>query len=588
MTKDNIFHFLAPRGLIVGGLVACLGIFLKHILIGVMPFIEQKIISNWFFGNDILMFIIVLFCIWLFFFLGNVMNYVFKGKRDFSPRGNNQLAEEKYRALHPKIEKEYLTKKPRIFTIGKSGNRYFSLPENIEGNAIIVGPPGSGKSSGIILNTLIHNFNVTDEKDRFTVFCFDIKPELKRLSVAGSKNIRIISPNDMDGNGFDPFFGLTEDSTDDEIIQRMSLISAAIISNPSESGENKFFYSSAQNLLTGFLSYAYLQGKGLCDSIMQIKIVGTSNLIAEIINDDEIIEKHPKILALLKEYDGEIQGTEGFQSIIMTLLEPLDIFTRDSVRYALQDAEKKTDPSELSAGISQFLCLPDNLLQQYEAVFRVITELTLKYLASLSEEKRRKSNQKKILVLIDEAGSIGKIPFLLESLARLRSRKVLIWLAFQSFGQFEACYGLNGVRTIIDTCETFIAYGTHDTKTMETFQAWSQKFDRQRESRNKKPGKILGGSQSITESYEWTSSLDLYDIFSLKKNKEVLVFFNSERYLIDKRSYFEIPEYRDISQTVQEINEAKNSEKCSQRHDFHNELGDVVSYPTHYDIKEYN
>lgn len=554
MTNKNKFYFFAPRALVLGTFSAISILVLKHLVIFLLPMLEEKLTSYYFLANDYLMFFTILLSTWLIFFIGNIMNYFLKGKRDFIPEKSNSIPEEKYRVLRPKIDKKYLSKKPQIFCIGKDRNRYFSLPNDIEGNGIIAGPPGSGKSSGIILNTLIHNFNLTNKHDQLTVFCFDIKPELKRLSVDNSSMVRVISPDTLEGCGFNLYYGLNHESTDDEIIKRMSLIASAIISNPSESGENKFFYSSAQNLLTGFLSYAFIKGKGICDSIAQILTIGTANLLAEIVDDDETIEAHPKVLAMLKEYDGEIQQTEGFQSIVLTLIEPLRIFITDSVRYTLQESEKKTDPSDLTKGISQFLCLPDYLLQEYEAVFRVITELTLKYLASLPESQRKMSNQNKILIVIDEAGSIGSIPFLLESLARLRSRKVLLWLAFQSFGQFEACYGSNGVRTIVDTCETIIVYGTHDSKTIDMLKSWSQNYDRHRESKNKKPGKILGGSQSLTESYEWTPSLDSYDIFSLKKDNTVLVFYNSERYLIDKQSYFQIPEYLEISKMVQKRN----------------------------------
>lgn len=106
----------------------------------------------------------------------------------------------------------------------------------------------------------------------------------------------------------------------------------------------------------------------------------------------------------------------------MTLQQDLSIFDVDSVQQCFSaDNPKMASPVDLANGVSLFIAIPDHLLKSYSPVFRLITQLCLNYMMSLPEWTRQ--NKKPVWFLIDEAGSIGAIPDMIEALARGRSKK---------------------------------------------------------------------------------------------------------------------------------------------------------------------
>ena len=63
------------------------------------------------------------------------------------------------------------------------------------------------------------------------------------------------------------------------------------------------------------------------------------------------------------------------------------------------------------------------------------------------------------------------------------------------------------------------------------------------------------GDQSLTTSSEYRNIMDISDIMALRKNKELLVFDEGNRYLIKKCSYWQIPLLKQKSDEIKKINE---------------------------------
>ena len=119
-----------------------------------------------------------------------------------------------------------------------------------------------------------------------------------------------------------------------------------------------------------------------------------------------------------------------------------------------------------------------------------------------------------IWLLIDEFGSIGKIS-IQEPLARLRSRKVSIWLACQGLSQLDATYGHDGTRAILDNTETTLVFSCKDKSTAEMLSAWCGQYKETKVSQNKKPGTFLNDEYSLTTSSEYRNVMEISDIMAL-------------------------------------------------------------------------
>lgn len=547
MDFKKLKQMLSPVGLLIGGSIATFFLFVEKQLekMGILH------INN---HQKVILFIGVTLSIWFMLYLKNLYDFKVKGRIDFG-HNDNSLSTDKRKAMYPIIPSRYLSKKPDDFTLGKYKNRYFRLPIDLHDitHCLVIGAPGSFKSS-TLLNSLIWNFNFAEKEKQFTVFAMDVKPELARKSVNMENGYcRVFNPSIRNGWGWNVWYGLDEKSNDDEIIERADMLARAIIVNPSN-GQNDFFYISAQNLLVCFLAWGFVKGIGFTETIIQVISVPLKDLISTIVFDKDM-ENHESIKNPLKGYDGK--KSEGMQDVELTLRQELRIFQTKSVRYQFDDNPNKANPSNLVNGISVILAIPDNLLKQYSAVFRLITQQVLNFLSSIPEESRADHDAPLIWMLIDEFGSIGKIPDILDALARLRSRKVSIWLAVQGLSQLDMAYGHDGSRAIVDNTETTLVFSCKDKSTVDIIASWCGQYLETKISKHKKPGQILGGSQSLSESGEYRNVMDAVDIMSLKKNNELLVFDSGNRYLVQKCPYWMIQQLKNKSEEITRKNKKR-------------------------------
>lgn len=495
--------------------------------------------------------LLVALLFWLICIGINLIKYYLFGMDDVVP--NKFFSKDKLKAMYPKVPRKYLSKEPNEFALGKYHNQYFRIPidpSDIK-HTLIIGSPGSFKSS-TLLNALIWNFNFEKENRPMTAFVLDVKPELSRKSIDESRDdAKIINPSTNNGYGFDVWYGLNQDSSDDQVIERADLIARTLITNPSGNGDNEFFYISAQNLMIPFLVYGFRKGMGFVETILQIIRIPLQDLITTILMDEEIQTHHPKVIGMLTPYDGK--DSEAIQDIELTLRQDLRIFDTDTIKYQFDENSNKASPMDLTNGISIFLALPDHLLKQYCPIFRLITQMVLNYLSSIPEHERAENDVPMIWLLIDEFGSIGKLQ-IQEPLARLRSRKVSIWLACQGLSQLDLTYGHDGTRTILDNTETTLVFSCKDKPTAEIISSWCGQYQETKISRNKKNTSMFG-DQSLTTSSEYRNVMDISDIMALRKNKELLVFDEGNRYLIKKCPYWQIPLLKQKSDEIKRINE---------------------------------
>lgn len=546
--KSKLKQLIQPVCLLSGCIVGFCVVLIIDVL-SVVGFLGLSM--HWTTIDKIFVFVCVALFIDMFMFLVDC----FDSKQSGGVNSRNGLTKDKCKAMYTIVPSRYLSKKPDDFTLGKYKNRYFRLPIDLHDitHCLIIGAPGSFKSS-TLLNALIWNFNFAKKEKKFTVFAMDVKPELARKSVnMENGQCHVFNPSIKEGCGWNVWYGLDENSSDDEVIERADMLARAVIVNPN-TGQNDFFYISAQNLLVCFLAWGFVKGLGFTATIEQVISVPLKDLISTVIFDEDM-EKHESIMNPLKGYDGKT--SDGMQDVELTLRQELRVFQTKSVRYQFDDNPNKANPSDLVNGISVFLAIPDNLLKQYSAVFRLITQQVLNFLSSIPEESRADHDAPLIWMLIDEFGSIGKIPDILDALARLRSRKVSIWLAVQGLSQLDMAYGHDGSRAIVDNTETTLVFSCKDKSTVDIIASWCGQYLETKISKHKKPGQILGGSQSLSESGEYRNVMDAVDIMSLKKNNELLVFDSGNRYLVQKCPYWMIQQLKNKSEEITRKNKKR-------------------------------
>jgi type IV secretion system protein VirD4 len=341
------------------------------------------------------------------------------------------------------------TENIRGFVFGKRNNKYVVKDKNdkgydCDGHILVIGAPGSGKSSCLAIPTLM------SWKER--VFCIDIKGELyeKTKKVRGEEQIKVFNPSEDSAYGYDPYYVLKDT---DDINESVKEIAQAIIPLPPNSGDQAFWIESAQDYLTGSIIHFYSFNMNFAETCIEIKKKPCKELVAEIMssgNNEAIIQ--------MSAFSGMDDKTlSGIFAEVSRNITPFA--TNKKLIKALGNTEHCITPQDLEDGYDVFLCIEEHKLGQWKTLVTMMVNQFTKFF-----EKRKNDNPIPILFLLDEFGRLGRIESVLSGLATLRSKGIQIALLIQSKAQLDVIYGEKQAVNIVDNCtyKVFLHVGEPD------------------------------------------------------------------------------------------------------------------------------
>ena len=498
---------------------------------------------------------------WAVIFARNIYEYCRYRQYDFTPRGQyakwlRTISKQKRTVLYPVPDKQYCKKKPEGMVLGKWGKEYICMQmtdHNIV-HGLIIGPPGTGKSSGPILCTLLSTSSPS-ARSGITYFVVDIKGELswKSAKIYGNPAVKVINPVDHNTCGWDPYYGITQASSDDEIIETINTIANALITDNNE--KNAFFVNQARKIFKGALLYFFRKqvwvsdGKvhtGFVDAVLEVEGNDAVDLIKRILDDEEICDKHSKIKEFLAGFLSS--ESEALNGIKLQLQEHLEVFINDDVRWMLSKNPVKASPLDLNRRVSVFLSIPEEKLSSLETLFKMIVFQTL------SEMEKRPENSSIVQMILDEFPRLGRIEKLAEhSLPTLRSRPVSILLAIQDYSQLERIYGDKDARSIMNLCEITINLCNKDTVCGRILSDWTGDFREETISQGR------NSLSKVSNSYENVSTIyrpivTVHDMQSLPERGEIMLWIQGHYMCVKRLRYFEDPELNERSIEAQKYN----------------------------------
>lgn len=347
-------------------------------------------------------------------------------------------------ATYPKVPAQLLSRKPEGIILGNYKQQYVRIPKDQIYHYCIVGGSGSGKTSTVILDTMLANFAASDNE--LLTFCIDIKGEIHEKSTRRyDANVLVVNPSDRTTVGWDAWYRLHDNPSDDLIVESMEEIAEALIvsSNP----KDRFFVVNARTMFTGLMVYYFKQGESFIDAVNHILESDLKSLFAEIIKDSSRTDLwYP----LLSKFAGK--DAESVEDCMVEVTTNLSVFSKSDVKFCFRDNVQKASPHSFKENKSIFLAIPEHLLESYQSILRLCTAQTLQEL----QRRQDGAEQKPILVLIDEFARLGRIETIFNALATLRSKKVMVLLAYQSMAQIEVIYSREEARVIADNCRVSI------------------------------------------------------------------------------------------------------------------------------------
>lgn len=280
-----------------------------------------------------------------------------------------------------------------------------------DGNILIVGGPGSSKTTGFALTSLgtwtgrIIALDIKGNGGDMVSPWFDINR-------GKGKRLKVFNPTMEYSSGYDPYAFLQYDG-EENLIHNARDLALAILPTPPGVAENRVWIKLAQNLLTGAILYYYELGATFNQTMLAVQKYSVEDLVTKILEGTSKEAKFEMIhgrntsaemfISKLRNLKPEILAGIGmdFGEFITLAVDPL-------VRSAFCTEEKK-DIINWNDFISDedvydvILQIPENKLEQWEPM----TTLMINQLTKTLERRADKHSTLgktllPVLIMLDE------------------------------------------------------------------------------------------------------------------------------------------------------------------------------------------
>jgi type IV secretion system protein VirD4 len=367
-------------------------------------------------------------------------------------------------------------RKPSLFD--KTATHGYGLVDDDDVHCLMIGAAGVGKTANFLYPNLEYacacgmSFITTDTKGDLYRNYGSIAREHYGYHVAV---IDLRNPTRSDGNNLlhlvnrymDAYLANPQNLGYKASAEKYAKITAKTIItsggfDAAAAGQNAFFYDAAEGLLTSviLLIAEYCEPK-------KRHIVSVFKLIQDLLAPSGV--KGRTLFQLLLAHLPDDHKTKWFagaalnsaeqamQSVLSTALSRLNSFLDSELEQVLCfdtaiDAEKFCNQKS-----AIFLVMPEEDNTKYFIISLIVQQLYREILSVADEHGGKLPNR--VMMFLDEIGTIPKIESAEMMFSASRSRRVSIVAIIQSFAQLEKNYGREGSAIIIDNCQDTVFGG---------------------------------------------------------------------------------------------------------------------------------
>lgn len=405
---------------------------------------------------------------------------------------------------------------------------FVGMPEGADGNLVIIGGNGSGKSRGIAMPTL--------KTWNSAIVATDIKGELSAQyaqfwrSGEAVRPYLVFAPTRADSPSYDPFWWLMKDDDVNIVSNIWDIVRALIPLSPED--KQPFWVETEQALFAAALLDCFQRGLSFSECICLIVSQPVSSLSAMLMQSADTRVK--MMLGQVASMKDETLACidRGFRNKLM-------LFATDAqISHALRGKREAAhcfswdDLREKQI----FICIPTDKLDQWSGVVNLMYAQLFRYLERRPEQYTPAAEEHpQLLLLMDEFARFGKLNGITSALSTLRSKKVNLALFVQSIAQIDRYYGAEERRIIFDNCQWQVILRANDPETQEFLcRRIGTSIYRQHSIGKQldRDGKKTGFSMQISETQDW-----IVAPHELSTLKDVLLltpdgFFRIEKELI--------------------------------------------------------
>lgn len=167
--------------------------------------------------------------------------------------------------------------------------------------------------------------------------------------------------------------------------------------------------------------------------------------------------------------DKMFAGVRGIMATAFTFLRYVDDKGDFSIRDWVQnDADRRW----------VFITYQDSMFASLRTLISTFTSIAIMYLLDMPEDEKRR-----VWFLLDELGTLDKMPALVDALTKIRKRGGSIVTGLQALSQLRETYGVERATTLLANFRTWITLAAGDADTAELFsrhfgeqEVWRESF----------------------------------------------------------------------------------------------------------------
>ena len=422
-------------------------------------------------------------------------------------------------------------------------------------NIILFGPPGSRKTTGVLLPN-IYEFI----QQRYSQVLFDPKGEIYKETIAAAQyygyDIKILNmqPGQFGySDGWDMLKLVRESDSPQDMAELMARL---FMNNTSEGSEDAFWGPANLNCLKLAIlyvakakSYSALVKKNssgndrTLEAVYKLIVSKDMRAIVEAaINNCDESDDHDKKL-LEAPYDIWANHPQA-ESIRSGLGIRLGFLQNDTLAKVL--SEDDIDFKGLSDRPTIIYVICSDQDDTYKAVLTLFASFLFKEVVAYADSRPQAKLERPLYLVFEEMNNIGKIPGLARRVATLRSRDIGMIFCYQDVGQIMSTYsaaheGKYEYNTIFSGCSFRLCLGGGDQMTREFFSKESGEMTiRDKASAKQLP--VYSPLRVAFEERETESNKQRYvlmpsEIKTLGKD-EILIFPERENPLRENKYYF--------------------------------------------------
>jgi type IV secretion system protein VirD4 len=422
--------------------------------------------------------------------------------------------------------------------LGTAQGHAVALPEQVVyRHTLVVGPPGSGKSSGLIIPNLLR------ERGTRSLVIVDPKNELIECTYAAVRRhadpwvVNFLDP--VTSRAYNPLALIG-----DNAVEALNL-AECWIANTGKSQSEPFWDNAARLLISAIilhLNAVYQTGGGA--TLTDLAGFLSSQSSKEII---EALRTSPSIKARNTTY-GFLKSMELNERLLGS------VFTEVAQRFQLlfdeaiqaTTSRQEIDFAELAdparpRPVALYLALDPSkatILRPLTACFFMQLFAALLQIAYASPKMVL---GRPVMMYLDEFGNMGAIPDMARLMTTMRSARIGCMVAVQDLAQIGANYGRDGKQIIITGCGTKIALAMTSADDAEWFskQCGTRTVLTHTAGESRRRGQVLAGhgNRGLSESGRALFTAD--EITRMQEREMVVLSGNIHPLKVQQQRYYE-------------------------------------------------